>query len=167
MLGLVTLAIYASAYLWGQGRRAYFSPDTLRSKRQTEWLIPLTEIPVYRSQATYRTDEQIQLLIDEGYWTPTDPRIPRWVFLYKRNDQWKDGSTQIHRAMWIQRNQLLQWSKNNPEIAAYVWPRILKIMRTNDDPDALVAEILFFAKRIAYDVDHLKELLKNEGIELE
>src|SRR5262245_23429699 len=71
-------SVYLLAYVFGQGSRGDFSPDTLERRTQRELLLPMLEVPIYRSGYYYNRYGLVDFLVAEGYWTPNDVDEPRW-----------------------------------------------------------------------------------------
>lgn len=165
LLSLVVGGIYGSSYMWGRGGRGYFSPDTLDTKTQSEWLIPLTKIPVYRSSFEYHKNDLSQFLIDEEYWKPNEKENPKWISSFHWNMQWHDGESQLHRQLTSRSDDWITWTMANPQFAKLVWPHVLTLLRDGGG-ESLVLSILLHAQG-ASDVEGLRLLLEFDGIKLQ
>lgn len=80
-------------------------------------------------------------LVDNGYWQPKDVDSPRWIFLLQWNHMWRDGECLFHREFFGKEAHWIEWTNKNPEEAARLWPRILKLLRGDNEEKAV--EILY------------------------
>lgn len=67
MIGGAILCVYLASFACARGARTFFSFQTLESQSQSEWLLPLTEIPIYRSPRHASRYSLVEFLIGEGY----------------------------------------------------------------------------------------------------
>ncbi len=146
-IGLV-VAGYAISWYTASGGRGFFSPDTLEWKAQSEILLPLTETPIYRSFYRTHRSQLVNYLITKGYWSTRNTDNPRWVFMYRWNEQWRDGDSELHRQMTSHRGQRwVEWSDSHPDLAAVLWPRVLSELRGDaDDPQSRAVEFMRMAQ---------------------
>jgi len=125
---------------------SYFSPDSLESRYRTE-LLWGASIPVYRSGFKGKSSALVEYLIVSGFWSPSNSDKPIWLKTGHFNTDWKDGQTQLHRALYWNEEEWIAWSKEHPEIASLVWPRVLAALRA-DKSERRATEYLFWAKRL-------------------
>ena len=99
----ITLAIFGLAILFtataGKGSRGLFDPFQLQAQRQTEWLIPFANVPVYRSAPTPQSYKLVDYLVAKGYWKSDIESKPRPLLMYRWNNQWRDGQSAIYAAL--------------------------------------------------------------------
>lgn len=139
ILATVYLAIY---FLFGsKGGRGFFSPETLQSRSQSEILFAPPGIPLYRSAYDYHQLEMVKFLIDEGYWKPIETAEPRWIVLFHWNEMWRDGYSDFYRQFISSKHYWMEWSKTHPQEAAKFWPRVLELLR--EDNQEQVMEMMF------------------------
>jgi hypothetical protein len=134
LLSLGVGCLLAFFLLGSSGGRGFFSPDTLEYRSQSEVLLFVTEIPLYRSRYKYDKHELVDFLVCRGYWTAKDTRSPRWLCLYHWNDSWRDGESGLYRSLFQKRKFWIVWSEKNPQQAAELWPLVLDLLRSNE-PD--------------------------------
>lgn len=127
-VGVIALA-YLSAFMWGKGSRGFFCPDSLMCRSQSELLVPLAEIPIYRSSYTYYRIELVDYLIREGFWAESGKAEPRWLAISHYNQQWRDGYHPIVWHLGWHGEEWIAWSKNHPQMAAFFWPQVLHALR--------------------------------------
>lgn len=129
---LAISGLYVASYAFGRGGWTYFSPYTLDSQSQSELLIPLTRIPIYRSlRHTYR-HKLVQFLIDEKYWLPTTSTVPPIVTQHW-NSQWRDGHGDFLRQFAWRAEGWIQWTRSHREIADELWPEVLRLLRSSSE----------------------------------
>ena len=150
------LLLYTAAGLFGRGGRGFFSPDTLECRTQLEWLIPLTEVPLYRGPYSRHRWLIVDYLVAQGLWSKSDVREPRWLFTFQWNQQWRDGQSQLQRELAWRGKEWVQWSEDNPELAKILWPRVLSALRKPGTTGTHDAEILLFTARGARSVEELE-----------
>jgi hypothetical protein len=122
------------------GGRAFFSPDTLEYRFQSEYLMRETGFPMFRSPYEYRKDELVEFLENKGYWNPRVRSSPRWILLLRWNHMWKDGDTEFYRYFFRRKSFWIEWSNREPDHAARFWPKILDLLRSDREDRA--AEVL-------------------------
>lgn len=123
-----------------RGGRGFFSPSTLETKTQSEYLI--CGVPIYRSNFDVRQDDITTYLIAKGYWSPQAAESDRWIPTFHWNEQWRDGESSLQRALFWRHEFWINWSEENPEMAAELWPRVLRLLRENDRRREFQAVIL-------------------------
>lgn len=123
-----------------RGGRGFFCPSTLETRTQSEYL--LWGIPVYRSHFRYRHDDVTAYLIAKGYWSPQTTESDQWIPTFHWNEQWRDGESSLERALFWRDEFWSNWSEENPEMAADLWPRVLRLLRENDRAHEFQAVIL-------------------------
>lgn len=127
------------------GGEGFFSPDSLdfRSGSTSTLLGVPTSWPrhnVYRHEFT-------QFLIEEGYWSPRTTTNPRWILLFRWSGQQRDGQTALQSHLFWQSEKWIEWTKQNPDRAFVLWPRVLDLLRTDAERSSLeVVELLYAAK---------------------
>jgi len=127
-------AAYVGAFTAGRGGRGFFSPDTLQYRTQSEALLPLTEIPLFRSPYGYHQPPLIQYLVAEGLWVPRAAPRPRWFHAFRWNRQWRGGTNELHKELSWRGQTWVDWSKQHPDVAAEMWPLLLNTLRA-DEPE--------------------------------
>ena len=132
--------IAALVLLGSAGGRAFFSPDTLEYRSQSETLIRGTKLPIFRSLYAYHKHDLVEFLISKGYWEPREAESPRWILLFQWNHMWRDGESTLHRCLFWKKAHWMEWSTKYPERAAQLWPRVLDLLRSADEDK--VAELL-------------------------
>lgn len=146
LTAVVLVAIYLPALLFGRGGVAYWSPDNFERYAQSEYLIPLLDVPVYRSQRNHSRYELIDYLIAGGYWTPREVEKPRWIRMFRWNEQWRDGYHSLHREFTRGGTGWVDWTETHPDAAAELWPQVLQMIRTWPRGDYWAAELMAFSR---------------------
>jgi hypothetical protein len=140
------------ALTFGRGGRGFFSPDTLETKTQREHLIPVVNIPIWRSSFQVHRQELVTFLISEGYWSPTANDSPRWIIAFHWNDQWRDGETRLHREL-SRGEDWIAWTKEHPLMAEVIWPQLIDVLQDPTASPATAGTLM----RCAYGASDLKE----------
>lgn len=144
-IGAVSL-LYFVSWQFARGGIQYFSPYTLETYFQSEILLPLTEIPIYRSSADTSRYKLVQYLVDKSYWTPVESGDPP-IITNHWNQQWRDGHSDIHRQFAGKADQWIEWSNGHPEIAAKLWSDVLILLRSDShDSQSSVSQLMFWAR---------------------
>lgn len=151
------IALMAGTYglcsQYGRGARIWFSPDTLETLVQRELVLPIFEVPIYRSRVEASERTLILYLVDGGYWTPQySDKSP--ILIERWNMQWRGGESAFVSALWRDR-ELIEWTEKHPEFARQFWPEVLNRMRSN--PLALHYETAVLL-RVVTDCDSEDEL---------
>jgi hypothetical protein len=110
-----------------RGGRGFFSPSTLETKTQSEYLI--WGAPIYRSRFEFRHDDITAYLIAKGYWSPQTTGSDRWIPTFHWNEQWRDGESSLERELFWRDEFWINWSNENPKVAVEFWPRVLELLR--------------------------------------
>ncbi|MEZ6069120.1 MAG: hypothetical protein R3C10_02375 [Pirellulales bacterium] len=139
-IGLVAVLAFLT-YQYGRGGRGYFSPDTLRMRTQREFLIPLVNVPVWRSRYDVHQQPLVTFLKEEGYWSPTNNEPPRWILAFHWNDHWWDGDLLWHKEL-VRDEFWIQWTIEHPDMARVVWPLVIQTLRTQPDGEHYAGNIL-------------------------
>jgi hypothetical protein len=163
----VVAILGAIAATTGRGARGEFSPDTLDIRLQRELLFMLTDTPLYQSSFEYYQNDLVRYLIEQGYWSPRDVAEPRWIQIFHYNVFWRDGGSRLFQRpeSWI------EWTEQNPRLAAVIWPQVLRVLRNEKYGEASVsyAEYMLwvasqagslreFERRMSMDIDWPKNL---------
>ena len=156
--GSAVLLAYLAAAVWGRGGRGYFSPDTLECRTHPEWLLPLTDIPLYRGPDSTHRWPVVDYLVAHGLWSRSETPDPRWLTTFQWNRQWRDGQSQFHRELGWRGEWWVEWSEKNPEMAKALWPKVLAALRRPGTTDTGEAEILLFAAQKARSVEEFEKL---------
>ncbi len=158
----IVVAIFTISEYTASGGRGLFSPDTLEWKTQSELLFPLTDVPIYRSVYSNHRSPLVSDLITKGYWTTRSSDKPRWLFMFRWNEQWRDGQSELHREMTSYRGkEWIEWSDAHPEIAAVLWPRVLGDLRSDvNNPQSRAVELMRMA-RASETIEQYEELIGN------
>lgn len=159
-IGLV-VAVYAISWDTASGGRGFFSPDTLEWKTQSEILLPLTAVPIDRSFYRTHRSELVNDLITKGYWSTRSTDKPGWLSMYRWNEQWRDGDSELHRQMTSHRGQRwVEWSDSHPDLAAVLWPRVLSELRGDvDDSPSRAVEFMRMAQA-SETIEQYEELIR-------
>jgi hypothetical protein len=153
--------LYLVAWTFGRGGIHYFSPFTLETQASSELLIPLTEIPIFRSRPhTYRY-ELVHYLIDEGYWEPTKADNGT-VITNRWNLQWRDGHSDFHRQFSRGAHTWVEWSRRNPALAEELWPAVLRLLRTGTQSRLSCASYLMWYAQRSDNVEEYRQLVAND-----
>ena len=125
----------------------YFSPDSLESRFHAERRLFIILTPIYRSGPQYYRFDLVEYLVEEGYWSPDTSREPRWLEMGCWNQQWRDGYSMLYRVLQTDGTRWIEWTEEHPEVAATVWPVVLRILR--EVPEAVdsgeVAQLIWRA----------------------
>jgi len=173
VLAALIVTTYVFSVFYGEGGRGFFSPDTFQVRTQSEILLPLLGIPIYRSSYEYHNESYklVDYLADEGYWSPIETNDPSWYPMFHWNEQWRDGESGIYRYMNRYHDDWIDWTEENPTLAAVVWPKVLSILRRGITGGC--AEHLMFLGRQSQSVEEFREYvnadpeLQAEGIKIE
>lgn len=150
------------SWVFASGGLHDFSPDTLETSSRSEILLPLTDLPIYRSpRSSYRYD-LVQYLIEYGYWSPVPEsgspiRVSRW------NTQWRDGQSDLHRQFAWYADDWIAWTEQHPELADVLWPEVLAMLRSEDDLRLMRVQHLMWAGRTATTVDEYNALIETDA----
>jgi hypothetical protein len=157
--GSTVLVLYLAAATCGRGGRGFFSPDTLECRTQSEWLIPLTRIPLYRGPGSTHRWPIVDYLVTQGWWAKADTSNPRWLPTFQWNQQWNDGESQFHRELGWRGDAWITWSNENPDMAKALWPKMLTALRQPGAASVSVAADLLFTAQHARSVEEFERLL--------
>ena len=158
-IAILVGAAYLLAYSCGRGSRGLFSPDSFEVKVQSEWLLPPSEIPLYRSNFEYQSpNELVEYLVAKGYWSKQQADEPQWILLFRWNDQWRDGHTGFYREM-VQAEKWIEWSEDNPKFAARLWPLVLARLRSNESG---IASHFMYLARTSATIEEFEEQVEND-----
>jgi hypothetical protein len=125
-------AAYIAGFTAGRGGRGFFSPDSLQYRTQSEALLPPTRVPLFRSPYSYHQPPLVQYLVAEGLWAPREAPRPRWVPSFRWNRQWSGGTNELHKELSWRGQTWVDWSKQHPDVAAEMWPLLLKSLRADE-----------------------------------
>lgn len=137
LLIVVAGSVMAIILVRCSGGRGFFSPDTLEYRSQTEILCPGIEVPLFRGSFRYHDHELVRFLIDKGYWRARKVDSPRWLSLFHCNRMWRDGESTFHRQFFWRKSDWIDWTNKNPNEAALFWPRVLELLRLDDEERAV------------------------------
>ncbi|MBM4072802.1 MAG: hypothetical protein FJ271_28325 [Planctomycetes bacterium] len=138
--GMLILAcgyVAALLLLGSSGGRGFFSPDTLEYRSQSEILCRGTELPLFRGPSKYHEHELVKFLVDKGYWQAREVNSAQWIFLFQWNHMWRDGESSFHRQFFWKKAHWIEWTDKNPEEASRFWPRILEMLRGDNEEKAV------------------------------
>jgi hypothetical protein len=137
------------AVVFASGSRGFFSPDTLETRTQRELLLPMTELPLFRSRYEVHRYKLVDYLVAKGYWAPNAAATPRWLPVFHYNEQWRDGHSNFHsQSSWTMKSQQwIDWSEENPEVASELWPRVLAVLRSGNEDAVEYASYLMWDAR--------------------
>lgn len=148
-----------SALLLGRGGQGEFSPDTLEARTQREYLIPLTEIPIYRGSFERTRWPIADFLVTNGYWSAAKSAEPCWMETFRWNRQWRDGESTLYRELVWHGDQWIQWTKDHPDLAKLMWPRLLEVLRGSHNTAASSPEAVLFGAQSSSTPAEYKALL--------
>ena len=157
---LCIATVYSLSWKFAKGGRTFFSPDTLETKSQSETLLFLTSVPIYRSSYQYHRYELVDFLIAEGYWTPSAAPSPRWLGTNRSNAQWRDGQSPIHREFAWFADDWIAWTQAHPELAAVLWPLVLEELRSGNTECQWNAYRWMSYAELAQDIKTFENLLE-------
>jgi hypothetical protein len=107
----------------------------------------------------YETTQRplITYLISKGYWTSIQTDTPRWDVVFNENPLWKGGRGAYDDLLNRQDGGWVNWSNQNPNVAAALWPMVLSEMRSGrNDRIPRVRHLLLLAQQ-ATDVRDFNE----------
>lgn len=122
---ILTTLLYASALVWGQGGRTYFSPHTLETWSQWELCVPLTSVPIYRSSLESHRYKLVEYLIEQGFWAPV-PSEESPPLVSHSGYAWQDGQALIHQGLAWRGEDWIEWTESHPDMAAVLWTLTLE-----------------------------------------
>jgi hypothetical protein len=154
----VLLVAYLAAAGCGRGTRGYFSPDTLEYRAQSEWLLPMTSVPLYRGPSSTHRYATVDYLISKGFWSPSGRSDPRWLLTLQWNQQWKDGHSELHGNLGMRGDGWIKWSEQNPEMAKALWPKVLDALRQSGVSQIDEATNLMRAVQVAQSVEEFEKM---------
>ncbi len=152
--------VFVAAALFGDGSIGCFSPDTLQSRRQTEYVIPMTDVQVYRSAGSVSRWPIVNYLIAKGYWSDSKVSEPRWICTSRENPQWRCGTSRFERELAGNEAEWRKWTEENPELANCFWPRLLAELRKPGTSHISEVDMLLGVARIAKSPEEFDRLTR-------
>lgn len=117
-------------------RPTRFSPEKMLLMKTTWVCVPIVQWPLLEiSESPYRT-QLMQYFVDHGYAGDEDSVPDRWFYCGCRvtplHGIWREGNcqgviTSLKERRW------LEWSLENPDSAAMLWPVFVKLCRCIDE----------------------------------
>lgn len=114
-----------------RGGLAYFSPDTLEYYTQAERTLFATGIPWYRSKLQQTENPLIIMLVDADYVAPLSNANSRFETIFHWNDCWRDGHGALYGVFHRDRDDVMQWTRENPECARLYWTEGFRLLRSD------------------------------------
>ncbi len=136
---LLSIIVLAAFLTGGRGGLGLFNPHTLQYRTQREFTIWFGAIPVYRSAFDDHERPLVRELIQREFIAPTTNR-DRWDYVFHWNDAWKDGYGVWYDTLVRNDDQLLEWTKANPEMAKTFWSEAFDYMRSDSKVDQAIGE---------------------------
>jgi hypothetical protein len=137
------------------GGRGFFSPDTLQMRTQAEtrscW-----------SEFAYHRPKLVEFLIAEGYWSPVEAAEPRWIETFHWNRQWRGGTGQLQKELSWRGENWIQWTNNNRQLAAMLWPRVLRGLRSTNAEDQEDATLMMLVARVSSNIADFEQRMAAE-----
>jgi hypothetical protein len=125
LIALPLLTFYFGCYTVYHLR---FSPDTFTFRNTTHWEWCGTRISGEKDRELSKP--LIAYLREEGYIESTDLPHPRWDYVHGHMPGVKGMRGEAKPAYRVfRRDELIEWSKNHPKQARYIWPRIIEHTR--------------------------------------
>jgi hypothetical protein len=155
-LAAIIAGVYSWASVHARGGLSYFSPDTFQVRSQGELLLPMTDIPIWRSAYSFASDTYplAEYLVANGHWKPASTSKPRWIVMNHWNTRWRDGQSTLYRYM-RRPSEWKEWTEANKEVAAVLWPTVLSLLREGVD-SSYVAHVMDLGLR-ASTIEELRE----------
>lgn len=142
-IGIVVLLVVAAAFLTShRGGLAHFSPHTLEYYTQSERTFYTTGIPFYRSRHKHYDHPLVVMLIDEGFVAPQANANDRWELIFHWNDTWRDGYGSLYDIFTRHRDQVMEWSRTNPECARIYWSEGFRLLRSDSEVDVTTGQMI-------------------------
>ena len=130
--GIVAALIYLTGT---RGGLAEFSPYTLECRFQSEFTVGFGMWPVYRSAPREHSNEMIAFLLEEGFVTPVQAETERWEPIFHWNHAWRDGYGVLYHVVVRNRQEIMDWSKADPERARIYWAEGFEFLRSDQKTD--------------------------------
>lgn len=141
-----------------RGGRAYFSPDTLELRTQTEITLLFGKLPIYRSSLDLSDNAVLTYIRDERFVAPKPTAQQRWLLVFHQNGAWKDGFTYLYLPLYSHRDSILEWCREDRQRAELYWSKGFRYLRSeNPNEVALGEQILAHSWRYGESFEELKE----------
>lgn len=142
---VLPLAAWIASSFWiGRGGRVQLDRNTFSLHLQREYVLPGSDLTVWRSGDEQLANQLLDRLRADGYVNITHPSDDAPVTIARFNGLWRDGHTMLYREIVRDRVQWNQWTDANPELARVVWPRVAAEVR--EGQIGVAANTLFHAK---------------------
>ena len=164
---VATGVVYALLlYTAGRGALGYFSPQTLEICYRSEKTIHGTGIPIYRSRLNCYSNELVTMLIEDGYVTPQQDAEKKWMLINHWNSSWKDGHDALYRLFSMKRDQIMAWTRGNPETAKVYWSQMFRYLRSDAPNGGMAGRGMASYWREFKHPDEVRELIAEIEYEL-
>lgn len=135
-----------------------FSPDSLET--QTTLTKYFGDMPIYWSRSEPRRYPLVDFLIKTGEWTPSNECEPKAIVTYEYSPRNSRGSmTFAYKLLARDADRWIEWTKQHPEVAAELWPRILNSLRNPAHSDETNG--LLYCAQTARNADEFHQLASN------
>jgi len=131
----LVLGLVAALFTWQRGGLGHFSPYTLQYTTQSEFTV--AGLPVYRSARQPVRNELVDFLVEEGFVAPVQPQKQRWEKVFHWNEAWRDGYGPLYPILVRDRDQVIEWTKADPERARLYWSEVFRLLRSEREADLL------------------------------
>ena len=149
---------YIAGAIMARGAIAFFSPDSLECRSQSEVLLPFTRFTLYRSGYSYHKYDLVSFLEKEGYWAPSESSEPCWIQTYRWNQQWRDGQSSLHRELGWNGKEWIEWTRANPDLARLLWADVIALLRGSAiDKDHAALRLMTVRMLSSMSVDEYRE----------
>lgn len=151
---------FTVGFLWlsmGEGTIVSFSPETLDYVVQKEVTLLLGEWSVYRSTPVNHPNELLQFLEAEGYVTPIPARTGRMELIRHRNPAWRGGRGILRPIFWSSQYRLMEWTRENPEVARQYWKQGFRGLRSADRKEICLGQQILLTCRDCETVQELDD----------
>lgn len=159
------LLLFALLLVSSEGRQQYFSPHTLEVRTDYERLLPGTSVPVLVLDQQRHLPDLAEYLIAQGYWKPQkvkNPKWYRWCSSIDWNIQWHGDSIFLYSDLHT-RHSWSDWTEENPELAAVVWPLVLQALR-QEEHGLEEAETVLYCARVAESEQEFWDYMESDSL---
>ena len=131
-----------SSFFVGRGCVVTVNLDEFTQHNAVEYVIPNTDIAIWRRDAAHVDNPLLDLLRDR-YATNID--ASGTIEIARFNAMWKDGHSIAYYPLVRERDRWINWTVDNPVVADYSWPRFLRYLDSNDPSRANM--VLWYASQ--------------------
>ena len=168
IIGIVLVVVLVLLLITSQrGGLGYLSPHTLQYTTQSERTFFITGIPFYRSTREQSENPVITMLIDEGFVSPQPGPSDRQEIIFHWNESWRDGYGGLYYVLIRNREDMIEWSLKNRELAEFYWTEGFRLLRSNDPNEILVGRYFLSNGRRYQDIEAMQNMIDLARAELE